>query len=134
MIFNNLKAGWCDFVLEGFTGTPSYITSVPTDVLEGVLSYYRSGSMAITFDEEGSWFILVASNCIGSCYIISVKDGEKVSPLKISPDDLAKRLYKEITSREDEWVSWLSENNRDEDYYRDYIKLLKDEIYHAKHG
>ena len=42
-MISNPKYGWCTFQIKDFKGSPSYMTSVPIDLLEAFKSYRKNG-------------------------------------------------------------------------------------------
>lgn len=106
-IFSNLNHGWCDFNLEGFHGTPSYIQYVPMNILDAWEEYQNNGHCIIEFDEESSEFCVVVWN--NYAIILSCKNGRNKSLfLKISGKDLLKQLVSEITSNVELWAKWCT--------------------------
>lgn len=119
MILSNLYAGWCDFCLDEFKGRPSYMKSVPLDVLEGVLDYVTYKRCVISFDEEGSDFYLIADDYFHEAFIVSAG---KVIEINKHPDIIIAILYDDIISKKEEWVDWLADNERDRGSIRKQIE------------
>lgn len=105
-MISNPKYGWCDFDLGDFHGHPSYITSVATDLLEASYNYAfgKSNHITIRFDEEGSYFILLA-DCY-DCYIIEQKDEDTLHSIDIGIKDLIREIVRDIESDIDTWAAF----------------------------
>ena len=43
-MISNPHAGWCDFKLGDFEGSPSYLTDVPVDLLNAFIEYHEKGT------------------------------------------------------------------------------------------
>ena len=98
-------AGWCKLTIGDFTGNPSYITDVPTDLLNAFIDYYKKGISAAFFDEEGTDFNLLLSNY--SIYIV-YNDYYGKSLLyafhDININDLTKELIIDIKANINAWT------------------------------
>lgn len=98
-------AGWCKLTIGNFTGNPSYITDVPTDLLNAFIDYYKKGISAAFFDEEGTDFNLLLSNY--SIYIV-YNDYYGKSLLyafhDININDLSKELITDIKADINAWA------------------------------
>lgn len=105
-MISNPKYGWCEFDLGDFHGHPSYITNVATDLLEASYNYVlgKSNHITIRFDEEGSYFILVA-DCY-DCYIIEQKDEDTLHSIDIGIKDLIREIVRDIESDIDTWAEF----------------------------
>lgn len=105
-MISNPKYGWCDFDLGDFHGHPSYITSVATDLLEACYNYVfgKSNYIYVRFDEEGSYFILLA-DCY-DCYIIEQKDEDTLHRIDIGIKDLIREIVRDIESDIDTWAAF----------------------------
>ena len=126
MIISNISAGWCSFDLDGFHGHPSYITSVPIDILEGLLHYIEYGTCTISFDEERSYFHLILTEY--NTYIIEEKDKAILISISEDPNDVAAILYDDVINNKETWIEWLSDNERDFGHYRKIINKLEEKI------
>lgn len=105
-MISNPKYGWCDFDLGDFHGHPSYITDVAIDLLEASYNYVlgKSNHITIRFDEEGSYFILVA-DCY-DCYIIEQKDKNILHKIDIDIKDLIREIVRDIESDIATWAEF----------------------------
>lgn len=98
-------AGWCKLTIGDFTGNPSYITDVPTDLLVTFIDYYKKGISAAFFDEEGADFNLLLSNY--TIYIVYTDYYGKSSLYTfhdIDINDLAKELITDIKADINAWA------------------------------
>ena len=106
-MISNPKHGWCDFRLGGFTGTASYLTDVPIDLLDAFIGYYTKGYGVVVFDEEGSYFTLVLTRYNQGIFVIEERDVVALSSFSImNHDDLAKEL---ISDLENDLMRWSVE-------------------------
>lgn len=105
-MISNPKYGWCEFDLGDFHGHPSYITNVATDLLEACYNYVfgKSNYIYVRFDEEGSYFILLADCC--GCYIIEQKDEDTLHSIGIDIKDLIREIVRDIESDIDAWAEF----------------------------
>ena len=105
-MISNPKYGWCNFDLGDFHGHPSYITPVAIDLLEDSYNYVlgKSNHITIRFDEEGSYFILVA-DCY-DCYIIEQKDEDILHRIDIDIKDLIREIVIDIEPDIDTWAEF----------------------------
>ena len=120
-MISNPKCGWCDFKLGTFEGTPSYLTSVPVDLLGAFLSYHHCGIGTAWFDEEGSYFTLVITPC--SLFIIEEKEEPILHDFsEMNIEDLAKELISDIESDFDGWVDFDASDDAMRSFNRDSIR------------
>lgn len=112
-MISNPKHGWCNFKLEDFEGTPSYLTDVPGDLLNIFIDYHRKGYGMTWFDEEGTEFTLVLTPY--SLFIIEEKDEPVLHDFSvINIDDLEKELVNDIENNLDEWANFTTGDTDDE--------------------
>ena len=126
-MISNPKHGWCSFKLGDFTGTPSYLTDVPMDLLDAFIDYYTRGYGAAFFDEEGSEFTLLLMR--HSIYIIEEKDDAKVHVFyDLSISDLTKEVITDIVCNLDEWCDDFVWDSRlkDQELSEQFKCLLED--------
>ena len=103
-MIRNPKHGWCDFKLGSFTGTASYLTDVPIDLLDAFIDYYTKGYGVVVFDEEGSYFTLVLTRYNQGVFVIEERDVVALSSFNImNPNDLAKELINDIENDLTRW-------------------------------
>lgn len=103
-MIKNAKDGWCDFTLGGFSGTPSYITKVPTELLECFISALKTGRGMCFLDEEGEEFTLVITPF--ETYIIESKEKISVYLINIPVKKMAEELLQDIESDFVAWEEW----------------------------
>lgn len=72
-MISNPKHGWCNFDIGSFHGTPSYLTDVPSDLLEAFAKYYKEGSTVCSFDEEGTEFLFVIDSYTCGIFVIAMR-------------------------------------------------------------
>lgn len=108
-MISNLKSGWCLFTLSDdkkqlyCSGTPSYITNVPVDLLQAFLDYKTKGQGMAWFDEEGTEFTLVL-NPYSMFIIAENKNGEGLYDFSgLNINNLIKELIQDIESDLAEW-------------------------------
>lgn len=112
-MISNPYAGWCNFKLRSFKGTPSYLTDVPVDLLEAFIDLHTKGTGVVWFDEEGTEFTLVLTPY--SLFIIEEKDEpilHDFSEMKI--ENLEKELIEDIESNLDGWAIFTINDTDDE--------------------
>lgn len=107
-MISNPKYGWCNFDLENFHGTPSYITDIPFDLLDCVIQYIKTGCGSCWFDEEGTSFTLVLTPY--DVYIISEKDNSYLYKFNINIENLIKEIINDIEKNIDNWDSFYYSN------------------------
>ena len=118
-------AGWCKLTIGNFTGNPSYITDVPTDLLNAFIDYNKNYIGTAYFDEEGSDFILLLFS--GTVYIIYT-DYYDESSLRtfhdIDIDVLAMTLICDIMTNIDAWSEFCASYNDYEAIQNNKTKLI----------
>lgn len=111
-MLSNLETGWSKLKIGDFTDIPSYITDVPVDLLTVFIDYYKKGTSAMLFDEEGSEFTIVLSNEF--IYVIYfTQDCETIfyEFPDIFINDLAKELITDIENNLDSWSRFSASIN-----------------------
>ena len=101
-MISNPKAGWCDFKIRTFEGSPSYLTDVPVDLLTAFIDYHTKGHGMCWFDEEGTEFTLVITPY--SLFIIEERENpilHDFSEIKIK--NLEKELIEDLENDLDSW-------------------------------
>lgn len=127
-MISNPKYGWCNFDLENFHGTPSYLTDVPIDLLNCIIEYIETGCSSCWFDEEGTNFTFVLTPY--DVYIISESDSSKLYNFNnIEPNNLIKEIINDIESNMDEW-SWF--NSFDENEHKSNKILIQSKLDYIK--
>lgn len=103
-MISNPKHGWCDFKLGTFEGHPSYLTTVPVDLLNAFIDYHLKGCGAVWFDEEGTEFTLVVTP--NSLFLIEEKDGPVLYDFSDAKGIFAleKELIEDIEKDVDAWA------------------------------
>lgn len=112
------RHGWSRFELECtfpdgvkrmFVGTPSYIENAPLYLIQVFINYYKNGSAAMTFEEEGHSFTFILSDD-GSVYLIRHNPIGKMVAFEVDRDikDLTKEAYEDVSSHIHEWAEWFS--------------------------
>lgn len=127
-MISNPKHGWCNFKLGDFTGTPSYLTNVPMDLLDAFIDYYTRGYGVAHFDEEDSEFILLLE---GYPYIIEEKDDARVHAFyDLSISDLAKDVIIDIVCNLDGWCDDFVRygHQMDQELSEQFKCLLEDRV------
>ena len=131
-MITNPKAGWCDFKLRTFKGSPSYLTDVPVDLLTAFIDYHAKGCGMCWFDEEGTEFTLVITPY--SLFIIEEKDNPVLhdfSEMKI--ENLEKELIEDIEKDLNGWSEFITDDDREKilqhrNEIRQKIVMLKEMI------
>lgn len=102
------KNGWCNFQIDDFTGSPSYLTDVPMELLDAFVEFYcdRKFAACINFDEEGSEFYLVLT--ANGAYIIEEREEVKLITLNTSIRELAEELMDDISENLTAWAKEFS--------------------------
>lgn len=118
-------AGWCKLTIGNFTGNPSYITDVPTDLLNVFIDYYKNCIGTTYFDEEGSDFILLLFG--GTIYIIYTNyygESSLHTFHDIDIDVLAMSLIYDIMTNIDAWSEFCASYNDYETIQNNKSKLI----------
>lgn len=135
-------AGWCTFSLEDFTGTPSYLTDVPFDILEGLLSFWngKKGTVVdVNFDEEGKEFSLHIER--GNSYITMDDEKRTHIYIKDTPEELTSEIIRDLNGNERLWIDNFilvhneedeNEKNLLEEKMKQQVKELKEIIKRAR--
>lgn len=127
-MISNPKYGWCNFDLENFHGTPSYLTDVPIDLLNCIIEYIETGCSSCWFDGEGTNFTFVLTPY--DVYIISESDSSKLYNFNnIESNNLIKEIINDIESNIDEW-SWF--NSFDENEHKSNKILIQSKLDYIK--
>lgn len=123
-MISNPKNGWCNFDLKSFHGTPSYLTSVPIDLLDAFIQYHSTGTGIAWFDEEGTMFTLVITPY--SLFIIEEKDKPILHDFSnmIEIENLEKELISDIEKNLTEWSNFIVSDDR-EDIILNRSEILK---------
>ena len=103
-ILSNLEHGWCDFDLEGFHGTPSYIRFVPMDILNGWEEYQNTGHCIIEFDEEITKFCVI----VWDERVMIISDSRICYFAKIKGKELLKQLVADVINNINKWAEWIA--------------------------
>lgn len=123
----NPRHGWCNFDLQDFHGTPSYLTDVPVDILEAFIDFFIKGQGMAWFDEEGTEFTLVLTPY--SMFIIEEKDKPILHDYtKINPKELAKELIDDIKKDMNGWSQFIPDDREEIQAHRDNIRRLISEL------
>ena len=115
-MFSRAKGGWVDINIGGYTINGSYLTDIPMDFLDSLISSLKSNlPISIFIDEEGTENIICAY--FNEVYII-VKNGDDVEYKKLDMDFnlFRKDIINGIEMNLNEWINW----NMDED-----VEVLK---------
>lgn len=117
MILGEPNNGWVHFELGKFSGSMSYMTDVPFDILNNLVRHFIDGDVfAVSFDEEGSRFTLIA-DCYNT-YVISVRDKFRLYHTDIDSIELANKLILSIETNIDGWANWLCYDTEIDVQYR----------------
>lgn len=112
-MISNPNAGWCDFKLGTFEGSPSYLTDVPVDLLTAFIDYHTKGTGIAWFDEEGTEFTLVLTPY--SLFVIEERDSPVLhdfSEMKI--ENLEKELIEDLESDLNSWTDFIIDDDQEE--------------------
>jgi hypothetical protein len=131
--------GWTTVTIGNFSGPAGYLSDVPIDCLESMISHIKNPHIpfCVDFDAEGWEFTVVAK--YGFSYVIEEKD---VAILHSFEHDwrwsLAQELIDDIRSDLEEWVFWMGKeyfSDEETEDRRKYIVQLCNEIEdHLKNG
>lgn len=131
-MISNPKYGWCNFKLNTFNGTPSYLTNMPIDILTAFIDYHAKGCGVAWFDEEGTEFTLVITPY--SVFIIEEKDKAVLHDFsEIKIENLEKELIDDIESDLNGWSEFITDDDTEEiknhrDEIRQKLAILKEYI------
>ena len=115
-MFSKPNVGWVDINIGGYTMNGSYLTDIPMDFLDSLISSLKSNlPVSVFIDEEGIENIICAY--YDEVYIIA-KHGDDVEYIKKDMDFnlFRKDIVNDIETNLNEWINW----NLDED-----VKVLK---------
>lgn len=108
----NAGSGWCTVRLGVFSSRASYLTDVPLDCLEAAELYLVSGKpIRLHFDAEGYSFDVVSTNNQTIVqHSINIDSTEPVTVVidGVTPYDLARQIYEDISIDPDGWLKFLS--------------------------
>ena len=128
------RYGWCNFKLGDFKGRPSYLTDVPVDILDALISYHTNGCGVVYFDEEGSSFMLILSPY--SVFIIEEKDKAILHYYDdIDIMKLENEILNDIESNIDKWAVEFETSDSEQDIKEHRmsiemkIDILKNKLY-----
>jgi hypothetical protein len=104
-MFGKPSAGWTHVTIGNFEGRASYLDDVPFYVLKTLIRHFiHGGIIAMSFDEEGSDFIVVCEDW--TTYVISERDKCRYYKKRISDEELAKEIISDFESDIDGWANW----------------------------
>lgn len=121
------SAGWSAIILDTFHGNLSYIQNVAKDLLQWILNYLDNSNAVVTFDEEGSEFLLVLTPY--TTYVIAEREETKFHRFEIDAPILYNRILKDITDNLDKWAAFDVMAVSKEDF-KNETKKNKDELNH----
>lgn len=110
-MFSRLNAGWVGINIGGYIINGSYLTDIPMNFLDSLISSLKSNlPVSILIDEEGIEDIICAY--YDEVYIV-VRHGDDVEYKKIDMDFnlFRKDIINGIETNLNEWINW----NMDED-------------------
>lgn len=123
-MFSKPKCGWSKFSVNEYSAPVSYVTDVPIDVLDLLITYKTNYCGSMRFDCEGYEFIIILTPY--NIYIIEEKDESTLIQVdSISSNEFVKIALKDIKDYKDDWVVFLSDS--DINYELDK-KLIDDKI------
>ena len=104
--------GLCTVTLGDFCGRASYLTDVPLDCLEAAELYLVSGEpIRLHFYSEGWSFEIISTNIQTIVrHYMDIYSGEPVTVVVdgVTPYDLARQIYEDISIDPDGWLKFLS--------------------------
>ena len=110
----NAGSGWCTVRLGDFSSRASYLTDVPLDCLEAAEHYLVSGEpIRLHFDAEGWDFDVISTNIQTIVrHSINIDSVEPVTVVidGVTPYDLARQIYEDISIDPDGWLKFLCLN------------------------
>ena len=105
-MFSKPKGGWVDINIGGYTLNGSYLTDIPMNFLDSLISSLKSNlPVSIFIDEEGVENIICAY--FNEVFII-VKNGDEIEYKKIDMDFnlFRKDIIDDIEKYLNEWINW----------------------------
>ena len=130
-LFSKPKNGWVNINIGNHTIDASYITDVPMDFLNALISHYKYGTpFSVYVDEEGQEDVI----CLcGELIIISILNGMEVIDHKtIRVDNVAfiNDIIYGIEEYFDSWVDWFLDD--DEEIMEKRALELREKLTEAK--
>lgn len=110
------KFGWTHVTIGDFEAPASYLTDVPLEIIDALISGYRYGvDPAVTFDAEGYVYTVVVSNYWSKVYVILERDEEpELFVFDIAMNDFALEVLHDIEDDLDGWANFVFHDDKDE--------------------
>lgn len=117
-MFSTPECGWTNITLGDFTSRASYLTDIPLDLLNALISAYRHGTMpAVDFDAEGWGFTVVASMYSQKVYIILDKEETpELFTVDMTMNEFVNEVNKDIATYLHEWTLFDHDVTDTEEY------------------
>ena len=128
-MIDDINHGWASFEIENFYAPLSYLTDVPFDVMNALITYKDTGCCSVWFDCEGWNFTLTITPY--NSFIISEKDKAELIELSIQPEELINTLYADIINNEDAWINnflLCGDEEEEKKEIKNQFDLLKDKM------
>lgn len=104
-MLKNRGNGWATFHAGDFTGSVSYITPAPLDLLTATFKFLKTRlPQTVEFDEEGSSFLFILNNYCS--YVIAERDAPELYLIDRCGEDLVSEILHDI--REEGLDNWAS--------------------------
>lgn len=106
-MFSKPNSGWVDIKIGNYNINASYLTDVPVDFLNSLISSLENNlPISVLLDEEGIEDLIVVF--YGNSYIL-VEDNEKYIETKIEKvdfDEFRRQIIEGIEKYFNDWVNW----------------------------
>lgn len=131
-MFSKPKNGWVNIKIEDYKINGSYLTDIPMNFLDSVISSLKSNlPISIFIDEEGSENIICAY--YDEIYIIVKHDDVEYKRIDMSFNLFRKNIINGIEMYLNEWINWnmdddVEELKNRENEFKEKLSIAKDYI------
>ena len=131
-MFSKPKNGWVNIKIEDYKINGSYLTDIPMNFLDSVISSIKTNlPIYIFIDEEGSENIICAY--YDEIYIILKHDDVEYKRIDMSFNLFRKNIINGIEMYLNEWINWnmdddVEELKNRENEFKEKLSIAKDYI------
>lgn len=117
-MFSTPEYGWTNVNLGNFFSRASYLTDIPLDLLNALISAYKYGTIpAVDFDAEGYGFTVVVSIYSHKVYIIlDEEESPELFAVDMTMKEFVEEVNNDITTYLHEWTLFDYDVNDTEEY------------------
>lgn len=107
-------AGWSTLDFGRCYGNISYLQNGAKDLLKWILCYLDNHEAVVSFDEEGSEFLVILTPYV--TYVITERHDTRFYRFEIDAEKLYNKIIKDITDHLDEWAGFDVMTDTKEDF------------------